>query len=249
MSGMSYDRATAEQYRLAREVPREGLAAWRAAIAEAAGLAPGMTVLDVGAGTGGFATALHDWFGVHVIAVEPAAAMRALIPATSAIPGVRALDGRADALPVPDACADAAWLGSVLHHIPDLPAAARELRRALRPRAPVLIRNVFPGRAADDLRVRFFPETARGIEAYPSVDDVCAAFATAGFVRRGLAAVPQESAADLGQYADRLRRDADGKLRALDDEQFARGMARLRAADPAAPATSWMDLLVLAGAG
>lgn len=60
-----------------------------------------------------------------------------------------------------------------------------------------------------------------------------------------LAAVPQESAANLGQYADRLRRDADSKLRALSDEEFARGTARLRAADPDAPATSWMDLLVL----
>jgi SAM-dependent methyltransferase len=246
MTGISYDRATAEQYRLAREVPREGLAAWRTAIGAAARLAPGMTVLDVGAGTGGFASALHDWFGVHVVAVEPADAMRALVPVTPGRPGIEAVAGRADALPVPDGCADAAWLGSVLHHIPDLPAAARELRRALKPHAPVLIRNLFPGRADDDLRVRFFPETAADIDGYRTVDGVCADFATAGFVRRGLAAVPQESAANLGRYADLLRRDADSKLRALDDEEFARGMARLRVADPSGPATSWMDLLVLA---
>ena len=270
MAGIAYDRATAEQYRLAREVPREGLTAWRDAVAEAAGPAPGMTVLDVGAGTGGFATALHDWFGVHVVAVEPAEAMRALIPVIPAAPqnstapqspaaprdpaapaarptaGIVAVEGRADALPLPDGSADAAWLGSVLHHIPDLPAAARELRRALRPGAPVLIRNVFPGRAAGDLRVRFFPETAHDIATYPTVDEVCAAFAGAGFVRRSLTAVPQRSAANLGEYAERLRREADSKLRALADDDFARGMARLRAADPAAPATSWMDLLVLA---
>jgi ubiquinone/menaquinone biosynthesis C-methylase UbiE len=249
MTGISYDRATAEQYRLAREVPRAGLAAWQAAIEEAAGLAPGMTVLDVGAGTGGFAAALHDWFGVHVVAVEPAEAMRALIPAvpvTAAGSGVEVLDGRADALPVPDGSADAAWLGSVLHHIPDLPAAARELRRALKPGAPVLIRNLFPGRAERDLRVRFFPETAAVVDGYPTVDRVCADFATAGFEPRELAAIPQESAPGLGQYADLLRRDTDTKLRALSDEEFASGMARLRAADPAEPAVSWMDLLVLA---
>jgi ubiquinone/menaquinone biosynthesis C-methylase UbiE len=246
MAGISYDHVTAEQYRLAREVPREGLTAWRDAVAMAAGLTPGLTVLDIGAGTGGFATALHDWFGVHVVAVEPAEAMRALIPEIPARPGVEAVDGRADALPVPDAGADAAWLGSVIHHIPDLPAAARELRRALKPQAPVLVRNVFPGRAADDLRVRYFPETADGIEGYPTVEDVCAAFATAGFERQSLMAVPQQSAANLGEYADRLRRQADSKLRALSDDDFARGMARLRAADRTAPATSWMDLLVLA---
>ncbi|GHH84476.1 hypothetical protein GCM10018781_73800 [Kitasatospora indigofera] len=245
MAGIAYDRQTAEDYRIAREVPRAGLDAWRAAIAAEAALAPGGTVLDVGAGTGAFATAFHDWFGVRVLAVDPAEAMRAMIPRTE---GIEVLDGRADALPVPDGCADAAWLGSVVHHLPDLPAAAEELRRVLKPGAPVLIRNLFPGRAGRDLRVRFFPETERLIDGYPTVEQVCAAFAGAGFRRTALRAVPQESAAGLGDFAARIRRDADSKLRGLTDEEFERGMARLRAtaaAQPGHPATSWMDLLVL----
>ncbi|MFC1419778.1 class I SAM-dependent methyltransferase [Streptacidiphilus cavernicola] len=246
MAGTGYDRQAAEDYRAAREVPRDGLDAWRAAVAEAVPLAPGMTLLDVGAGTGAFADAFHAWFGVTVLAVEPAEAMRALIPASAAI---HALDGRAEALPVPDGCADAAWLGSVLHHIGDLAAAARELRRALKPGAPVLIRNAFPGRCDRDLRVRFFPETARTIDGYLGVDQVCAVFAEAGFARVGLHSLPQQSAPTLRAFADGLRRDADSKLRALDDDAYARGLARLRAAadaDPEEPAVSWMDLLVLA---
>ncbi|MFI2645581.1 class I SAM-dependent methyltransferase [Streptomyces sp. NPDC018610] len=245
MPGTSYDAATAAEYREAREIPREGLEAWRQAVAAEARLAPGATVLDVGAGTGGFAGAFHDWFGVKVLAVEPAAAMRALIPESA---GVRALEGRAEALPVPDACADAAWLGSVMHHIGDLEAAARELRRTLRPGAPVLIRNTFPGRGERDLRVRFFPETADGVAGYPTVEEVEAAFATAGFRRSALRSLPQESAPTLAAYADRLRRDSDTKLRALSDDAYARGIARIRqaaAADPGTPAISWMDLLVL----
>ncbi|MFB7616408.1 class I SAM-dependent methyltransferase [Kitasatospora sp. NPDC056181] len=246
MADNVYDRQTAADYRTAREVPRDGLAAWRQAVAEAAPLGPGSTVLDVGAGTGAFAAAFHDWYGVRVLAVEPAEAMRALIPAS---PGIDVLAGTAEALPVPDACADAAWLGSVLHHLTDLEAAARELRRALRPGAPVLIRNTFPGRSDRDLRVRFFPKTARSIDGYPSVDQVCAAFATAGFARVSLRPLPQQSAPTLGAFADGLRRDADSKLRALSDTQYTDGLARLRAAAAAAPdepAVSWMDLLVLA---
>ncbi|WP_377272804.1 class I SAM-dependent methyltransferase [Peterkaempfera sp. SMS 1(5)a] len=241
----SYDRRSAEAYRAAREIPRDGLDAWREALAEQPALAPGATVLDVGAGTGGFATAFRDWFGVRVLAVEPAEAMRALIPATD---GIEALDGRADALPVPDGCADAAWLGSVLHHLGDLRAAARELRRALKPGAPVLIRNAFPGRCERDLRVRFFPGTARIVDTYPTVEQVCEDFAAAGFTRVSLRSLPQRSAPTLAAFAGTLRRDTDSKLRALPDAAFEEGMARLRAAaaaDPSAPATSWMDLLVL----
>ncbi|SEM24900.1 class I SAM-dependent methyltransferase [Streptacidiphilus jiangxiensis] len=246
MAATSYDAESAAAYRASRELPREGLTAWREAVAEEAGLAPGMTVVDVGAGTGAFAAAFHDWFGVRVLAVEPAPAMRALIAPVSG--GVEPVDGRAEALPLPDACADAAWLGSVVHHLADLDKAARELRRVLVPGAPVLVRNTFPGRSQDDLRVRFFPETAEGVDGYPTVERVTAAFESVGFRRTALRSLPQQSASTLGVFADRLSRDADSKLRALSDEAYARGLARLRAAaaeHPAEPAVSWMDLLVL----
>ena len=172
--------------------------------------------------------------------------MRSLIPQ---VPGINILDGRAEALPVPDACADAAWLGSVVHHLSDLEAAARELRRALKPGAPVLVRNIFPGRCRQDLRVRFFPETERSIDAYPSAERVCTVFAAAGFSLVTLRAVPQQSAANLAEFAARISRNADSKLCGLSDQEFDQGMDRLRAAvaaDPRQPATSWMDFLVLA---
>jgi len=245
MEATARDRRFAEDYRLAREIPRDGLTAWRAAVAAEVDLAPGATVLDVGAGTGSFASAFTDWFRVRVLAVEPDAAMRELIPRNGM---TEVLDGRAEALPVPDGCADAAWLGSVVHHIDDLPAAARELRRALKPGAPVLIRNSFPGRCARDLRVRFFPGVERIVDGYPTVEQTCAAFGLAGFTRVALHAVPQTSAPSLAEFADRLRRDADAKLRGLDDDEFERGMRRLRTAaaqEPDRPAVSWMDLLVL----
>ncbi len=239
------DRRTAQAYRAAREIPRDGLADWRAAVSAQVTLTPAMTLLDVGAGTGAFAEAFHDWFGVRVLAVEPAAAMRELIVRQD---GIEALDGTAEALPVPDGCADAAWLGSVMHHLTDLRAAARELRRALKPGAPVLIRNSFPGRCGRDLRIRFFPEAERLVDAYPDAEEVSDAFATAGFTRVALRPVPQRNARTLGEFAASIRREADSKLRALTDEEFDRGMARLRAAaagTPEQPAVSWMDLLVL----
>jgi ubiquinone/menaquinone biosynthesis C-methylase UbiE len=227
-----YDAQVADAYSAAREVPRSGLGCWREAVGRRLSPRPGMTVLDIGAGTGAFATAFHDWFGARVIAVEPAAAMRSRIPRQS---GITVLGGCAEALPIGEGRADGAWLSTVIHHIRDLTAAARELRRALRPGAPVLIRSVFPGCARAITLAQFFPEIARVLGTYPTAAQTCAAFAAAGFRATALEAVPQLTAPDLATYASRLRRNADTLLRGITDEEYARGMDRLRAAAAGEP--------------
>jgi len=249
---MAYDDQTAAAFKAVREVPRDGLEHWREAIGRHLGPLPGMTVADIGAGTGAFAAAFSDWFGLSILAVEPSAAMRAQIPRR---PGIQALEGDASTLPLPDGSADGAWLSLVIHHIADLEAAAREIRRVLRPGAPVLIRQGFPGRA-DPARTfpwEFFPETARTADTYPSVEQTCQAFGTAGFHRDALEPVPETltSLAGFLAQADTFRR-ADTNMRGLTEEEFRRGKARLRravrhAAETASPEprTNWLDLLVL----
>ena len=252
MARISYDDQTAAAFKTVREVPRDGLEHWRDAVRRHLRPLPGMTVADIGAGTGAFAAAFSDWFGLSILAVEPSAAMRAQIPRR---PGIRVLAGDASTLPLPDGSADGAWLSLVIHHIPDLEAAAREIRRVLRPGAPVLIRQGFPGRA-DPARTfpwEFFPETARTADTYPSVGQTCQAFGTAGFRRDALEPVPETltSLADFLAQADTFRR-ADTNMRGLTEEEFLRGKARLRravrhAAETASPEprTNWLDLLVL----
>jgi len=252
MARISYDEQTAAAFKTVREVPRDGLGHWRDAVRRHLSPLPGMTVADIGAGTGAFAAAFSDWFGLSILAVEPSAAMRAQIPRR---PGIRVLAGDASTLPLPDGSADGAWLSLVIHHIPDLEAAAREIRRVLRPGAPVLIRQGFPGRA-DPARTfpwEFFPETARTADTYPSVEQTCQAFGTAGFHRDALEPVPETltSLAGFLAQADTFRR-ADTNMRGLTEEEFRRGKARLRravrhAAETASPEprTNWLDLLVL----
>ena len=190
MARISYDDQTAAAYKAVREVPRDGLGAWREVVRRHLRPSPPMTVVDIGAGTGAFAAAFSDWFDLGILAVEPSAAMRAQIPRR---PGIRVLDGHAGALPLPDHSADGAWLSLVIHHIPDLEAAACEIRRVLRPGAPVLIRQGFPGRAdtTHTFPWEFFPETARTVSTYPSVEQACQAFGTAGFRRDALEQVPE----------------------------------------------------------
>ena len=76
MARISYDDQTAAAYKAVREVPRDGLGAWREAVRRHLRPSPGMTVVDIGAGTGAFAAAFSDWFGLAILAVEPSAAMQ-----------------------------------------------------------------------------------------------------------------------------------------------------------------------------
>jgi SAM-dependent methyltransferase len=252
MARITYDDQTAAAFKAVREVPRDGLGQWREAIRRHLGPARGMTLVDIGAGTGQFAAAFRDWFGLSVLAIEPSAAMRAQIPRR---PGIQVLQGDASALPLADGSADGAWLSLVIHHIPDLGAAAREIRRVLRPGAPVLIRGGFPGRV-DPARTfpwEFFPETARTVSTFPSVEQVCQAFAAARFRRDALEPVPETliSVAEFLDQADDFRR-ADTNMRGLTEVEFLRGKERLRRAVQNAEArpteearTNWLDLLVL----
>ena len=259
MARISYDEQTAAAFKAVREVPRDGLSEWREAVRRHLRPSQGMTLVDIGAGTGAFAAAFSDWFGLSVLAVEPSAAMRDQIPRT---PAIQVLEGNASALPLPDESADAAWLSLVIHHIPDLGVAAREIRRVLRPGAPVLIRQGFPDRyePSGNLKldrielVRWFPETARTVDTFPSVEDTCKAFAAAGFHQDALEQVRETYPTSLADFLGQVDtfRHADTTMRNLTEDEFLRGKERLRRAvrhaeDTANPETrsNWLDLLVL----
>ncbi|KAA9110151.1 class I SAM-dependent methyltransferase [Microbacterium rhizomatis] len=86
-------------------------------------------VVDVGAGTGLFTRLLDDGART-VIAVEPSARM--LEQLRLAVPGVRAVTGSGERMPLPDASADAVVFAQAWHWV-DLPAASIEAARVLRP--------------------------------------------------------------------------------------------------------------------
>jgi ubiquinone/menaquinone biosynthesis C-methylase UbiE len=241
MARIDYDDAAAAAFQASRELPPDTLSEWRAAIARHLAPRPGMRVLDLGAGTGGWATALANWYSISVVAVEPSAAMRA-----RARSGCM-LAGQAAALPLAPATMDGAWLSTVIHHLPDLPAAARELRRVLRPGAPVLIRNAFPGRHHGIGLFRYWPEAIAVLDTFPSVASVRAAFAAAGFSYVALEPVRQVTAPSLATIAATARRQSHTPLMLITDSAYQAGLARLRAAAATqqGPVIDTLDLLVL----
>lgn len=89
---------------------------------------PPCDVVDLGAGTGKLTRGLVA-IGHRVTAVEPLAEMRAELEA--ALPGVTALKGSAESIPLSDASADVITCGQAFHwfdHAVALPEIARVLR-------------------------------------------------------------------------------------------------------------------------
>jgi len=241
MARIDYDDAAARAFQASRELPAAGLGDWRTAVARHLAPRPGMRLLDLGAGTGRWAATLTAWYSIRVAAIEPSAAMRARSCCRCMIARY------ASSLPLAPATMDGAWLSTVIHHLPDIPAAARELRRVLQPGAPVLIRGAFPGRHHGLGLLRYWPETADILDTFPTVASVRAAFAAAGFSFVALEAVRQVTAPSLAAIAATTRREAHTPLMLIADSAYQAGLTRLRAAAATrqGPVTDTLDLLVM----
>jgi ubiquinone/menaquinone biosynthesis C-methylase UbiE len=98
-------------------------------------------VLDLAAGTGKLTRALTGRFA-EVIAVEPLAEMRAQL--VRQVPGVEALDGSAETIPLDDASIDAIFVAQAFHWF-DGRRALTEFKRVLRARGGLaLLWNTTP---------------------------------------------------------------------------------------------------------
>ncbi|HEY7178965.1 MAG TPA: methyltransferase domain-containing protein [Gaiella sp.] len=102
-------------------------------------------VVDLGAGTGKLTRSLAA-LGHHVVAVEPLAEM--LDRLRAAVPGVTAVVGTAESMPLPDGSADVVTCAQAFHWFDHEPALA-EIARVLRPGGRIaLVWNVRDERAA-----------------------------------------------------------------------------------------------------
>ena len=127
-----FDRTAADYDRLERIVGLWTGSWYRRRALRDAGLKPGMSVVDVGTGTGLLACAAARIVGdpARVTGVDPSPGMleHARVPA-----GLRLLSGHGEAIPAPDCSADFLSMGYALRHVGDLSAAFAEFYRVIRP--------------------------------------------------------------------------------------------------------------------
>jgi SAM-dependent methyltransferase len=145
-----------------------------AVVADAAGIAAGQRVLDVACGTGALARTAAERVGPNGQVIGLDANPEMLAVARRVAPSIQWLDGRAEALPLPDASVDAAVSQFGLMFFDDRVAALREMWRVLRPggrlavaacdaveRSPgyaaltALLQQLFGARVADAFRAPF----------------------------------------------------------------------------------------------
>lgn len=110
-------------------------------MAEVSGVDEGMTVADVGTGTGFVAAGIAPRVG-RVVAVDNSLAMLKVAKRNLAelgIANVELLEGDVGALPLQDASVDAAFANMVLHHAEDPTAMLREMARAVKPGGVVAV--------------------------------------------------------------------------------------------------------------
>ncbi len=108
---------------------------------ERAGVAAGMTVLDVGTGTGLLAREALGAVraGGRVVGVDPSPNMMAAGRSTVEMARVRAVGER---LPFTERRFDFVTMGYALRHVPDLEQAFQEYRRVLKPGGRVLLLEI-----------------------------------------------------------------------------------------------------------
>ena len=212
----------AEAYERGRPGYPADAVAWAA---EKLGLGPGRTVLDLGAGTGKLSRPLVGT-GARVVAVEPVERMRRLL---ETVAGVEALAGAAEAIPLPDASADACTIAQAFHWFEPV-AALAEIHRVLRPGSALALLWNHPDEA-DPLTAAFTAVLARYRVHRPVGDAWPEGFDRAGlFTPTEVRTFVNVQELDAETIADRLA--SESSIAVLPEEQRRQALREVRVLAP-----------------
>jgi ubiquinone/menaquinone biosynthesis C-methylase UbiE len=230
---IDYDARLHAVYAKGRRLSPDALEAWLAAFARHLPRTRPLVWLDAGSGTGRMTPSLANAFGGPVHGVEPSAKMRAQAVAHAGHPAVTYAAGSAEDIPLPDASCDAALLFFVWHHVADRAAAARELRRVVKPGGTLFVQANVSDRMPDTWWFRVVPEWWRADQAqFRSEDEVKGDFTGAGWTLVSRDAVTWLRSASMAEDAERLKLRAVSMFEHLSEEVVEAGFARIEAALP-----------------
>jgi SAM-dependent methyltransferase len=227
---IDYDTRLHAVYVAGRQMSPEALTTWRETFARHLPARRPLTWLDLGSGAGRLTPALAAAFGGPVHGVEPSDKMRAQAPAH---PGVTYAAGSAESIPLPDESCDAALLFFVWHHVADRAAAARELRRVVKPGGKLFVQVNFADLMPDTWWFRVNPEWREADRSqFPTRAGVRDDFGRAGWTLAAREPVTWLRSASLAEDAAKLRLRSVSMFELMSPEVVERGFARIEAALP-----------------
>ena len=249
---MDYDKIEIATYDKARALAPETLRLWQDLLSIHVDRADMSLVIDLGCGTGRFSELLATHFGVQVIGIDPSQTMLDQARRKPTTANVIYRQGSAEALPLPDGCADLVFMSMVYHHLTDPTAVARECHRVLRQGGYVCIRN--GTRESDFPHRHFFPALEALIGSdLPARRDIESVFTRGGFSLFVRQVITQVTAPDWPTFIEKSALRADSFLERLSDDNFQQGMAALRthgrAANQNAAVTEEIDWFVFSRHG
>ena len=221
-SPQAFDRVPALYDRVRPDYPPE-VVDW---LVEALDLRPGETVVDLAAGTGKLTKALLSRARARVMGIEPSARM--LDRLREVAPEAKAIEGTAEAIPLPDGSADAVTVAQAFHWFANETALA-EIQRVLRPGrrlALVWNRRVLdsPAHAAlNDLLTQY---ESPNVPRHRSGEWRRTMDATERFEPRGSNELPWTQHVDRAGFVDRFA--STSFIAALDPAEHERALARAR---------------------
>jgi SAM-dependent methyltransferase len=185
----------------------------------------GRRVLDIGCGTGRFATLLAAEHGARVWGIDPSPEMLA-VARRRASRSVGFRVGRAEELPFKDGWFERATMWLVTHLV-DRPAAFGEARRVLAGDGRFVVATFDPAHFDCFYLNRVFPSLQAIDRArFPRPKELTGALDAAGFGDVRLRPLCQRGCIEKAEALERVRGRHISTLRLLSDTEFEEGLAR-----------------------
>src|SRR5262245_8932937 len=126
---IDYDGPMSACYQSGRLLSSAAASTWAAIVAGFVQPGMGTRILDLGAGTGRFSALFAETFEAHVIGIEPSKGMLTAGASVDILKNLAYVAGSVESIPLRSQSCELAWLSQVWHHIRDVDACGRELRR------------------------------------------------------------------------------------------------------------------------